>query len=243
MQSLRSDENYYGEVGRAYLSNSDIQHLLGNPKLFKKGRELDKALLEGKLFHTAMLEPDRLIEFQVVNASSRNTNIYKDAVGANGGEMLLLDSEYQEMMALTKTMKDNLDFYETIYAQGAKYEEPAVGEIFGLPWKGKADVVTDRVIDLKTTSVQAGQTLADFKWSAKKYNYDSQAYIYRHLFGKPMVFLVIDKPTHNMAMFECSDEFYASGEDKVRRACIQYERFFGKNATENPDNYYLQSIL
>ena len=31
IEKLRDDENYYGEYGRQYLSNSDIRALLNNP--------------------------------------------------------------------------------------------------------------------------------------------------------------------------------------------------------------------
>ena len=57
------------------------------------------------------------------------------------------------------------------------YEEPAIAEINGQMWKGKADILNHEeqlIIDLKTTS-----DLDKFRWNAKKYNYDSQAYIYR----------------------------------------------------------------
>ena len=47
-------------------------------------------------------------------------------------------------------------------------------------WKGKADIINHEeklIIDLKTTA-----DIEKFRWSASKYNYDSQAYIYSKLF-------------------------------------------------------------
>ena len=91
-------------------------------------------------------------------------------------------------------------------------------------WKGKADIVNHDerlIIDLKTTS-----DIDRFKWSASKFNYDSQAYIYSKLFGYEMMFMVIDKETLQIGLFDCSPDFYRSGEDKVRKATDAYELFY-----------------
>ena len=83
------------------------------------------------------------------------------------------------------------------------------------------DVTEKLVIDLKTTS-----DIDKFQWSANKFNYDSQAFIYSTLFGYEMLFIVIDKETHQIGLFDCSPDFYSRGEDKVRRACDAYELFY-----------------
>ena len=72
-----------------------------------------------------------------------------------------------------------------------EYEVPMITELFGNKWKGKADIVNHDeklIIDLKTTA-----DIEKFQWSANKYNYDSQAYIYSKLFGYEFLFIVIDK--------------------------------------------------
>ena len=48
-----------------------------------------------------------------------------------------------------------------------------------------------------------------------------------------MLFVVIDKTTHQIGLFDCSPEFYKSGEDKVRRASDAYDLFY---KTENFDH-------
>ena len=70
---------------------------------------------------------------------------------------------------------------DLIAEEKGEYEVPGITELYGQMWKGKADIVNHSeklIIDLKTTS-----DLDKFKWNAKKYNYDSQAYIYSKLFG------------------------------------------------------------
>lgn len=239
IEKLQNDADYYGDYGKQFLSNSDIGDLLYNPKNFKKKSETTKALIEGSYFHTAMLEPNKLTDFQIVEASSRNTNIYKDAVKESGKDVLLLRSEVDDLNNVINIMKGNLHFYDNIYAQGNQFEVPNVKEIYGVMWKGKADIVgTDMIIDIKTTS-----SINDFRWNAKKYNYDSQAFLYQEFFGKPMVFYVIDKTTGMLGEYSCSDDFLESGRVKVISAVDQYNKFFGKDAWADINSYIIEEEL
>lgn len=239
INKLRNDADYYGEFGRQFLSNSDIRDLLTNPKSFKKPTPKTKAMVEGSYLHTLILEPHKADAFQIVDATTRTTKIYKETLEALGEDILLLQSEADKIKSLVQTMKSNLYFYDQIYADGNTYEEPMVMELHGHMWKGKADIVTeDFVIDIKTTS-----DIDQFKWSAKRYNYDSQCYIYQMMFGKPLFFFVIDKETHRLGVFEPSESFINDGKDKVLRAIEVYERFFGENATEDVDNYFMTETL
>ena len=107
-------------------------------------------------------------------------------------------------------------------------------------WKGKADILNHEeqlIIDLKTTS-----DLDKFRWNAKKYNYDSQAYIYRKLFGYEMIFIAIDKKTGKIGLFDCSPEFYASGMEKVEKACEMYNLFYETEDFE-PQQYFINETL
>ena len=75
---LREDEHYYGDFGKQFLSNSDISTLLKNPKDLHKPKPSSPALLVGGYFHTAILEPDKLNRFKIVEATTRNTKAYKE---------------------------------------------------------------------------------------------------------------------------------------------------------------------
>lgn len=236
INNLRDDSKYYGSYGDQFLSNSSVGVLLNNPKLFGVKQQPTVPMLQGSYFHTALLEPEKLNDFEIVEASTRNTNIYKDA---SNGTLLLLKNEVDNLNEMIKTIKSNFKFYEDIYSEGNVYEEPAVKELFGHQFKGKCDIITnDFLIDIKTTS-----SIKDFKWSARKYNYDSQAFIYQHLFGKPLVFYVIDKTTLDLGIFECSEEFIMNGRAKVLEAIGIYEKFYGKKATEDINNFFLQEEL
>jgi hypothetical protein len=227
---LRDDEHYYGEFGKQFLSNSDISTLLKNPKDLHKTKPSSPALLVGGYFHTAILEPDKLNRFKIVEAATRNTKAYKEI---SDGEICLLQHEVDKIQLMTEAILDNdvcRDLIQPVLG-GVDYEEPRVAKIHGQMWKGKADIINHEeklVIDLKTTG-----DIDRFQWSANKFNYDSQAFIYSTLFGYEMLFIVIDKETHQIGLFDCSPDFYTKGEDKVRRACDAYELFY---QTDNFDH-------
>ena len=239
LKKLNDDNEYYRGVGKNYLSNSDIFSLLGNKSMFRKEQEPDKNLLIGSLFHQLLLEPEKVGAFNVVDCSTRNTKLYKDFLIENNIEMALLRDEYDSTFELASRMKKNIHIFNAIYDDGNMFEVPAIGNIKGHMWKGKADIVCkDKLIDLKTTS-----SIRDFKWSAKKYNYDSQCYIYQELFNRPLEFLVIDKTTMEVGIFEPSDEFIESGEMKVEMAIDVYNRFFSDDATETVEDYIIREML
>ena len=127
-----------------------------------------------------------------------------------------------------------------IRGNDVNYEVPGVIKVGKYMWKGKADIINHEdklVVDIKTTA-----DIQKFKQSAWRYNYDSQAYIYSQLFGYEMVFIVIDKTTHQLGIFDCSPEFYASGKDKVDRAEDAYELFY-KTKDFNPKQYFISKTL
>ena len=237
IEKLRNDEHYYGAFGKKYLSNSDIGTLLTNPLALGKPTEQRPAFLVGGYFHTAILEPDKLKKYRVIPSSTRNTKAYKEM---SGGELCLLKHEVDAIELLSDTMLANDVCKGLIRDSNTEYETPAIAKIEGEMWKGKADIVNHNeklVVDLKTTA-----DITRFKWSASKYNYDSQAYIYRKLFGYDMLFIVIDKNTHQLGLFDCSAEFYEKGKDKVQRAVEAYKLFY-KQKDFDPKQYFINKTL
>jgi hypothetical protein len=237
LKALEDDTNYYGDFGKKYLSNSDIGTLLTNPLALGKQQAQRPAFLVGGYFHTAILEPDKLKNFRIVEATTRNTKAYKEI---SGGEMCLLKHEVDQIELMTEKMLNNEVCRDLIRSGNVKYEQPEITELEGQMWKGKADIVNHDeklIIDLKTTA-----DITKFKYSASKYNYDSQAYIYSKLFGYEMLFIAIDKNTHQIGIFDCSPEFYERGKDKVQRAVQAYELFY-KSEDFDPKQYFLTKTL
>ena len=237
LDRLKNDEDYYGKFGKQYLSNSDIGTLFKNPLDLGKPTEKTVPMLIGGYLHTCILEPEKLHTFKIVEASSRNTKAYKEI---SQGELILLQHEVDRIELLRDTILANDICRDLIKADGNEYEVPAITELFDNQWKGKADIINHNenlIIDIKTTSDIDG-----FKWSAKKYNYDSQAYIYRHLFGYEFIFIAIDKTSYKINIFECSDQFYQNGEYKVEKASHIYDLFY-KTDGFDPKQYLETNTL
>ena len=173
----------------------------------------------------------------MVKSTTRNTKAYKDVAG---GELCLLQHEVDTIELMRDKVMANDICKDLITLGNVEYEKPMITELFGNQWKGKADIVNHDeklIIDLKTTS-----DIDKFQWSASKFNYDSQAYIYSKLFGYEFLFIVIDKNTHQLGMFDCSPQFYERGEDKVRKASEAYDLFY-KTKDFDPKQYFISKTL
>jgi len=237
LEKLKSDENYYGDFGKQFLSNSDIRTLLTNPLALGIQSKPSPAFLVGGYFHTAILEPDKLKKYKVIESSTRNTKAYKEM---SGGELCLLQKEVDQIELMTQKILENDVCRGLIRGIDVEYEKPGLAELEGALWKGKADIVNHDeklIIDLKTT-----KDINAFKWSANRFNYDSQAYIYSKLFGYEFVFIVIDKETHQIAVMDCSPDFYSSGADKVKRAVEAYDLFYKTEGFE-PSQFFINLTL
>ena len=237
LERLKNDEDYYGDFGKQFLSNSNVGTLLTNPLALRDTQQSNINFLIGGYFHTAILEPDKLKKYRIVEASTRNTNIYKEM---SGGEMCLLKHEVDQLELMIDKVLSNEVCKGLIRADNNDYEVPGIAEIAGAMWKGKADILNHSeklIVDLKTTS-----NLADFRYSAKKYNYDSQAYIYKQLFGYDMVFMAIDKITNQIGIYDCSDKFLETGKEKVEKAVEAYNLFYN-DPDFVPENYFINLTL
>ena len=237
LQKLKNDEDYYGEFGNQYLSNSNIKTLLENPLQLGKPSDPNPNFIVGGYFHTAILEPGKLHKYKIIEATTRNTKKYKEL---SGGELCLLQHEADNLQLMIDIMLGNNVIKDLIQGDNVEYEAPSIVEIEGNIWKGKADIVNHDeklVIDLKTTG-----DLDKFRWSAKKFNYDSQAYIYQRLFGYEMLFIAIDKKTHRIGIYDCSPEFYENGYQKVVKATEVYDLFY-KTENFDPKQFFINETL
>ena len=237
IEKLRDDEHYYGELGKQFLSNSDIKSLIDNPLNFKKPSPPNPAFVVGSYFHTCILEPDKLEKFKIVKSKTRNTKEYKEIAGE---DICLLQHEVDQIELMREKVLE-IDLFKDLILDGAvEYEQPGLVELEGMQWKGKADILnhsSQLIIDLKTTN-----NINTFASSAHKFNYDSQAYIYSKMFNMDLIFIVVDKKTHQLGLFDCSDKFLQSGQNKVALAVQAYNDFF-VNGDGDFSQYYISKTL
>tara|TARA_R100000742_G_C4278642_1_gene101734 strand:+ start:1698 stop:2474 length:777 start_codon:yes stop_codon:yes gene_type:complete len=236
------DEFYYGYLGKYAFSSTAIKHLLSSPKTYRHileyGQSEAQALRDGWLFHTCVLEPEVFNSQIFVNVQSKNTKKYKDAVKQYGKVFTLKEKHDAERLA------DALLRNELVLEKlnDAEFEQAEIGEVFGFPFRAKADVLTNNseMYDLKSTA-----SLQGWKYSADKYGYDVQAFLYCTLFDilpSKMGFIVIDKGSLDIGYAQVTDEFYERGMMKVKKALATYEEWFMREGADL-DQYYINIEL
>ena len=141
LQKLKNDEDYYGDFGNQFLSNSHVGRLLKDPLNVFKPSTPSPAFLIGGYFHTCILEPNKIDKYKVVKASTRNTKQYKDVAG---GELCLLQQEVDMIELMREKVMNNDICRDLIQLGNVEYEVPMVTELFNNKWKGKADIVNHR---------------------------------------------------------------------------------------------------
>jgi len=105
---------------------------------------------KGRYFHQLILEPEKAVHTRFVDVSTRTTKAYKEFIEENKVPFAMLTKEGEEIRGCVDNMIQNFAFFEGIREEGNQYEVPAVKEIHGMMWKGKADIVCkDKLIDLK----------------------------------------------------------------------------------------------
>ena len=226
LEQMLNDDFYYGYLGKAALSSSSLKKLLQSPKVYQASLNEEqvesKPLREGKLIHLLLLEPHKEESLHVVDVKARTAKAYKDAAKEYGAENTFTAVEIATAKKVARAVKDCPEAYDMIY--GAATEVPQIGNIMGLPFRCKADILHkgQRIVDLKTTA-----DIHKFKYNAYTFGYDAQAAIYTHLFGlEEFTFLVVDKSSYDVGIFTTGEDFIKSGKEKVARAIEVYREYY-----------------
>ena len=237
---MQNDEFYYGYMAKAALSSSSIKTLLSSPKTYKYvldyGSGSSQALRDGWLFHTCILEPHVFEEQIFVDVQSKNTKAYKEALAEHG--KVFTQKEKRDAERVADAFLRNEHALQLL--KNSEFEVPAVGMIDGYPFRGKADVFGNgKIVDLKTTT-----DIKAFPYSARKYGYDVQVYVYCSLFNvsyKDFTFAVVEKGSLDIAIYDVSEEFYNEGKRKTQQSIETLETFFINGA--DLDTYCLRGTL
>lgn len=247
IEAMRDDDFYYGYLGKAAMSSSNLKKINDSPKEYERyvkfGEDGDTtALVMGNLIHTLLLEPHLQERFEPVECASKAANIWKDAVAHHEGtgKKLLLRKDFDNCYYVADALKKNSIVKDAL--RDADYELPAISMLYGIPFRGKADIKkkdSPVIYDLKTTS-----NLSDFRSSAFKYSYAAQAYIYCTLFDvqfENFKFIVIDKGNKDVGIFSMSEEFFERGRKLVERGVDTYIKYFVNG--EDLENYVVYGEL
>lgn len=253
IERLRDDDEYFGEFGQQFLSNSDIKTLLEKPDQYGARWDKNVDFLKGRYLHHKILQPELFEEgneppMVIVDCNTRNNKEYKEIVEANSLEgiekpLYLLKKEADEMNYLADKVLANDDFREALvgHKEPNQVEEPNVFELFGYWFKTKADRINTHlgiVPDFKTT-----RSLSGFASNFKKYGYHGQAYLYDMSYGMPVEFFVIDKETGRLGRFQVSEETLMEGKAYVLAGLERLEYYYGEKPLGDISQYYDTGLI
>lgn len=233
IQKMYDDSFYYGYLGQSALSSSSAKKLLESPKAYYKSlnekQEDIQAFRDGRLIHMHLVEREKLADLFVTEGDKKKKE-FKDMTEKLGSHVVYSQLEMIRAQTVSSSVLSNP--HASFLLDDCYYEKPIIGYVFGLPFRAKADAITidgRRIIDIKTTS----SDIVDFKYAAKKFKYAMQAYIYLQLFGaEEFTFLVVNKFTGDVGIFECSLEFIEYGKQLTIAAVTEYKENFGDNFDE-----------
>ena len=161
----------------------------------------------------------------------------------------IADWVMDDKTACTQFIRDLLNNPESLR------EQPVIADLHGHQFKGKADLITTDesgqyvIIDFKTTSGNP----SDFnKWTLDSFGYNSQAYLYKEMFGMNFKFIFIGKKPkedsegkiyYDVCEITPSDETLDMGRMRVMEALADYERYYGEGATEDVRASYIKKVI
>jgi len=247
IENFKDDDLYYGDY--SFITNSQMGQLKKSPLAYQKYRETGmadtNALIFGRAFHWAILEPDKFEKkthiFSGKVRRGKAWDEFKEEYDRDAN-CILLQSEYNSLRCMQDVINSNAECQKLLY--GGENEAVSCWEDqdTGVFCKGKADKVKkDYVIDLKTTA--SGEEHS-FRGSAYKYGYNRQSAFYLDGFGKNnFIFIVIEKTSpYNLYIYECSDQFVDSGREEYKMLLNIYKEYFIKE-DKVPSQYYYKGIL
>lgn len=245
LKRMEDDSFYYGHLGQHALSSSSLKKLLQSPRAYRNSlrysNSSSQALRDGRLIHLSVLEPEKVKDLIVIEGTKAKKE-FKEATEEYGEHMVYTESEMNNAYWIADAVLKNNE--ASFLLQGCDYEVAGIDMIDGIAFRAKADAISkDRkiIVDLKTTSAN----IEDWKWEAKKYNYGLQAALYLHIFGaSQFIFLVVNKSSKDIGIFECGEMFLEQGELDIQTGIFGYKEYFMKeNSDELIDNYVFRGLL
>lgn len=241
------------------LSYTSIKELLLSPKDFwlyvtdRKKKDTD-ALRFGRAYDCLLFEPhkfdnlyacfdDKDIIEEILqtyppekraSANVRLTSAYKDKKAEfekeSFGKTILSEDERVEIVDMINALEDS--GVRDKYLSGGQTQSEFLVDIWNIPVRGRIDYhspMLNTIRDSKTI----GKTISSFPREARYvYHYDLQAFIYKEAFGVDRFEFVVQSktPPYTIGIFETSDDFIKSGEQKFAKALDRLNTFFKKDS-------------
>lgn len=227
------------------LSSSDVKLLLRSPAHYRHtkaaGSKITADLLFGQLVHDLVGMPDRWDHlWHVVDASTRNTNRYKDAVKDHPGKTCVLTAEFEAAAEVAVAVRQSHQVADCRLTDGTELGDILAGALLehSIYWqqqdvlcKARPDIwLRDRnvVVDLKTTRCAEPDA---FLRDAIRYGYHTSAAWYcravQSVTGEPVrawLWLVVEKEApYAVQVYQADPGLLAIGDHNCSRGLDRFK--------------------
>lgn len=255
---FKDDDWYFDD--REYVTNSMMGELEKSPShlhmYLNRQKEDKKHDIEGKAFHTSILEPnefdkrfyvfdDAKVLEEIGGKKPRGTNKYKEwkeleLVKAEG-KMVLNGDKYEDLMRMRDKV---LSIQEIRNLLSITSKEVIMKDTYdGVKRKCKFDAIRHRdfFFDLKSTKDPSGK----FRHAFFRYNYDRQTAWYKDIGQVTNGFVICVEKTYpySVAILEITDDTFERGRDKYRPLIKQYEEYFLKGKIKDFSTHYQRGFI
>lgn len=216
------------------ISKSGLDQIAKSPAHYKLYKDYPPdstdAMDFGTAFHSYLLEPELFEKnFVVVEASTKTTKIYTNAVAENPDKMVLLAKEKVILDGMKRSFESNPTVNKVI---GHSLIERSIfwtDPITGVECRCRPDIIFDGdiLIDLKTTT-----NAREYSRDAFKYRSHVQAAMYMNGYladtgikPKEFLFITVEKTApYGIVTYRASEEFIQAGRDAMYRDLATYAR-------------------
>lgn len=172
-------------------------------------------MLLGSALHCAFLEPE-LMPTKVIlwDGGTRRGKEWDAFKAAHTGKVILTETMHEKLVGMIGSLRRHKQVRDWVQRMEGT-EVSCVGEIEGLPMKGRIDALTDDpIIDLKKVA-SADPFL--FRSKALDYGYHIQAAVYCHLFnrGRMTLITVEDSPPFDVVAYPIGAELLEAGREEA----------------------------
>lgn len=176
------------------------------------------AMILGSCLHTCFLEPDKAIQRIAVwpESSGKRWGAEWQAFRAvNANRYIITEAASRHLEGMLASLRKHPVVKERMRRiEGV--EVVAVGEIDGLPVKARCDALSDDpMFDLKKTTELGYEAV---QRTVMKYGYDTQAAVYKRLFGRErfVLLFVEDEPPYDVVAYELSSGWLRRADQELR---------------------------
>ncbi len=193
----------------------------------------------GSALHTCFLEPAKALErFALWTGPRRAGKEWEAFKEQNEGKALLTPGMYENLTGMVDALRQNEHVAEWMPRQ-VDVECSCIGEIEGVPFKGRVDALTeDPIWDLKKVSGTDDRTIIN---TIHTFGYHIQGACYLHLFKRKRFCLgfVEDKPPYDVRPVQLSPTWLAIGHKEaaalIQRYKLALETDYWPGASEKMD--------